>query len=45
MDDIRKINRFKEIPDNGLMADMLWSDPTKVLFFVHIILVKWEISK
>lgn len=30
LDDIRKLDRFKEIPDTGLMADMLWSDPTKV---------------
>eukprot|EP01102_Stenamoeba_stenopodia_P010317 TRINITY_DN3098_c0_g1_i1.p1 TRINITY_DN3098_c0_g1~~TRINITY_DN3098_c0_g1_i1.p1 ORF type:complete len:189 (-),score=32.52 TRINITY_DN3098_c0_g1_i1:32-598(-) len=27
LDDIRKINRFCEPPDEGLMTDILWSDP------------------
>ncbi|KAI8089857.1 serine/threonine-protein phosphatase 2B catalytic subunit [Halteromyces radiatus] len=25
--DIEKINRFREIPTNGLMCDLLWADP------------------
>lgn len=29
LDDLRKINRFKEIPEEGLMTDMLWADPCK----------------
>jgi len=29
LDDLRKIDRFRDIPESGLMADMLWSDPTK----------------
>jgi len=27
LDDIRKINRFMEPPDEGLMTEILWSDP------------------
>jgi len=27
--DIKKINRFMEPPDEGLMTDLLWADPTK----------------
>jgi len=27
LEDINKISRFNEIPDTGIMADMLWSDP------------------
>jgi len=29
LDDLRKINRVCEPPDEGLMTDMLWSDPVK----------------
>ena len=28
LDDIRKINRNRDIPDEGLMCEMLWSDPS-----------------
>ena len=27
IEDIKKINRFMNIPDGGLMCDLLWSDP------------------
>ena len=27
LDDLRKIDRFREPPDEGLMCEMLWSDP------------------
>ncbi|EKX73088.1 serine/threonine protein phosphatase PP5, putative [Theileria equi strain WA] len=27
LDDLRRIDRFREPPDSGLMTDMLWSDP------------------
>ena len=27
LDDLRKINRFQEIPFDGLMCELLWSDP------------------
>lgn len=27
LDDIRKVDRFREPPDEGLMSEMLWSDP------------------
>jgi serine/threonine-protein phosphatase 2B catalytic subunit len=26
-DDIKKIDRFKEIPKSGLFCDMMWADP------------------
>ena len=29
LDDLRKIDRFREPPDSGLMTDMLWADPCK----------------
>jgi serine/threonine-protein phosphatase 5 len=28
LDEIRKTNRFQEIPYDGIMSDILWSDPT-----------------
>ena len=28
LSDLKKINRFCEIPDKGLMCEMLWSDPS-----------------
>ena len=27
LDDIRKIDRFREPPEDGLMCELLWSDP------------------
>ena len=27
-DDIRRIDRFREPPDEGLMCELLWSDPS-----------------
>jgi|UniRef100_A0A7S4FNT6 serine/threonine-protein phosphatase 5 len=30
LDDIRKINRNRDIPDEGLMCEMLWSDPSPI---------------
>ena len=27
LDDIAKINRFREIPKNGLFCDLMWADP------------------
>ena len=29
IDEIKKINRFVEIPESGLMSELLWSDPCK----------------
>jgi serine/threonine-protein phosphatase 5 len=29
IDEIKKIDRFKEIPESGLMCELLWSDPCK----------------
>jgi serine/threonine-protein phosphatase 5 len=28
LEDIRRIDRFKEPPDEGLMCELLWSDPS-----------------
>lgn len=27
MEDIERINRFKEIPQDGPFSDLMWSDP------------------
>jgi len=32
--ELAAIDRFRDIPESGLMADMLWSDPIKVCFFI-----------
>ena len=29
LDDIKKVDRFREIPDDGIMCDLLWADPAK----------------
>lgn len=29
LEDIKKVNRFREPPDSGIMCDMLWADPVK----------------
>lgn len=29
VEDINKVNRFQEIPLDGLFCDLLWSDPMK----------------
>ena len=29
IDEVKKIDRFKEIPESGLMSELLWSDPCK----------------
>ncbi|KAK9728207.1 serine/threonine protein phosphatase Pzh1 [Basidiobolus ranarum] len=31
MDDIRKIERPSDVPDSGLLIDLLWSDPSEVV--------------
>lgn len=30
LDDLRRIDRFREPPDEGLMCEMLWSDPSPI---------------
>lgn len=29
VEDVNKINRFREIPSRGLMCDLLWADPVE----------------
>jgi serine/threonine-protein phosphatase 5 len=29
IEDVKKRDRFKEIPESGLMSELLWSDPCK----------------
>ena len=29
IDDINKVDRFKEVPLDGMMCDLLWADPMK----------------
>lgn len=31
LDDIRKIDRFKEPPNDGIMCDALWADPDSLI--------------
>lgn len=38
LDDIRKIDRFRDPPNSGIMCDLLWSDPTEMSD-------EWTISK
>ena len=37
-DEIRKIDRFRDPPNTGIMCDLLWSDPTEIVD-------DWTISK
>ena len=30
LDDIRKIKRFREVPESGIMCELLWSDPSPI---------------
>jgi serine/threonine-protein phosphatase 5 len=30
LDDIRNIKRFREVPESGIMCELLWSDPTNI---------------
>ena len=30
LEDIRKIKRFREVPESGIMCELLWSDPTNI---------------
>lgn len=38
LDDIRKIDRFREPANTGIMCDLLWSDPTELSD-------EWTVSK
>lgn len=29
LDDISKVNRFREIPKSGILCDLVWADPTE----------------
>lgn len=52
MDNIREVKRPCHIGSRGVEADLLWSDPAEVIFFMHldnIILIqgvtKWELNE
>ena len=30
LEDIRKIKRFREVPESGIMCELLWSDPSNI---------------
>jgi serine/threonine-protein phosphatase PP1 catalytic subunit len=51
MEQIRRIMRPTDVPDQGLLCDLLWSDPDKVIifyylyFWVFIILTKYVFLK
>jgi len=35
MEQIRRIMRPTDVPDQGLLCDLLWSDPDKVIFIIY----------
>lgn len=37
MEQIRRIMRPTDVPDQGLLCDLLWSDPDKVIIFRKVI--------
>lgn len=39
MEQIRRIMRPTDVPDQGLLCDLLWSDPDKVSIFFAIIVI------
>lgn len=38
MEQIRRIMRPTDVPDQGLLCDLLWSDPDKVIIFYYLYL-------
>lgn len=36
MEQIRRIMRPTDVPDQGLLCDLLWSDPDKVIFIFYL---------
>ncbi len=37
MEQIRRIMRPTDVPDQGLLCDLLWSDPDKVIILIYIV--------
>lgn len=44
MEQIRRIMRPTDVPDQGLLCDLLWSDPDKVIIFVLSMFVSWFLN-
>jgi len=40
LDQIRTIDRKQEVPHDGPMCDLLWSDPESMYLYNHHLLVK-----
>lgn len=38
LDHVRELDRFQEVPHEGPMCDLLWSDPDDVAFFLSSVL-------
>jgi serine/threonine-protein phosphatase PP1 catalytic subunit len=43
MEQIRQITRPTNVPDQGILCDLLWSDPDKVIFNFDLIFINYEL--
>jgi len=45
MEQIRRIMRPTDVPDQGLLCDLLWSDPDKVIILYYLIFILRNVFK